>query len=356
MDFETSDDRRMLADTLARFLAEACPPETRATLAYTEPFHDSEAWAGLAELGVLMAFVPEDKGGLGGGGFDVMTVFEQIGRALSPEPVLPALMAARLLLAAGMDVEGLMSGEVRYAAATGEPDAPWDVTDIAARAERNADRWTLTGRKSVVYGGNDADRLLIAARTSEGLSLFEVSPENAEVIGYGMIDGGGAAEVILDATPATLLIEGAEDALNDALDHGRLALCAEAVGAMDHVQALTLDYLKTRQQFGRPIGKNQALQHRMVDLMTEIEQARSITILAASRMAKADRARTVAMAKHLVGRIATLVAEEAIQMHGGIAMTWEYPVSHYAKRLVMIDHQLGDTDFHLSRLMDDLRA
>ena len=356
MDFETSDDRRMLADTLARFLAEACPPEKRATLTYAEPFHDPEAWSGLAELGVLMAFIPEAEGGLGGGGFDVMTVFEQIGRALSPEPVLPALMAARLLLAARGDVEGLMSGAVRHAVAIGEPDAPWVLSDISTRAERHDDRWTLTGRKSVVYGGNDADRLLVAARTGEGLSLFDVSPENAGVIGYGMIDGGGAAEVILDATPATLLIENAEDALNDALDHGRLALCAEALGAMDHVQALTLDYLKTRQQFGRPIGKNQALQHRMVDLMTEIEQARSITILAASRMAEGDRARSVAMAKHLVGRVATLVAEEAIQMHGGIAMTWEHPVSHYAKRLVMIDHQLGDTDFHLSRLMDDLRA
>ena len=356
MDFEISDDRQMLADTLARFLAEACPHEKRATLAYAEPFHDERAWTGLAELGVPMAFVPEDRGGLGGTGFDVTTIFEQLGRALSPEPLLPTLMAARLLLAAGADMEPLMSGNVRYAVATGEPDAPWDPAGIATRAERKGEGWYLTGRKSVVYGGNDADSLLVAARVGEVLSVFEVAAGDAEVIGYGMIDGGGAAEVILDATPATVLIENAEEALSDALDHGRLALCAEAVGAMDHVQAVTLDYLKTRQQFGRPIGKNQALQHRMVDLMTEIEQSRSITILAASRMGEDDRARTVAMAKHLVGRVATLVAEEAIQMHGGIAMTWEYPVSHYAKRLVMIDHQLGDSDFHLSRLMDDLRA
>jgi len=355
MDFTISDDRRMLADTVQRFLSEQYPIEHRNAVAYAAPWHDPDKWDGLVELGVLFAMVPEDAGGMGGSGFDTAVVFEELGRALCPEPALPALMAASLLQAAGSDLDPLLGGQ-RYAVALGELDAPYDLTAITTQGVQDGPAWRLTGRKSVVYGAPSADRLLVAAVAGGTLGLFEVAADDAEVTGYGMIDGGPASEVFLEGTPATCLIADAQKAIGDALDHGALALSAEALGAMQTANAMLVDYLKTRQQFGKPIGAFQALQHRAVDLAIEIEQARSAVILAASAIGTADQSRRVSQCKHLVGRIARQVAEEVIQMHGGIAMTWEYPASHYAKRLVMIDHQLGDTDWHLERLMEMLQA
>jgi alkylation response protein AidB-like acyl-CoA dehydrogenase len=270
--------------------------------------------------------------------------------------VLPALLAARLLMAAGEPLDDLLSGAVHHAVGLGEPEAPYALDEIAAEAREEHGGWRVSGRKSVVYGGQVAARVLVAARAGGRLALLAVEAGDAEVRGYGLIDGGGAAELILDGAPARMLLPDAEAALEDALDWGRLALCAEGVGLMDAVAEATLDYLRTRKQFGRAIGTFQALQHRMVDLRIEIEQARSITILAADAMPGPERARKVAMAKSLVGRTARLCAEEAIQLHGGIAMTWEFPVSHQAKRLVMLDAQLGDSDFHLGRLMGGLAA
>ena len=351
MNFEQTDDRRMLSDSLSRLLADACDPKTRNAVAYTAPYHSQALWTKLVELGALYALAGPAQGGFGGGGFDIATVFEALGTALCPEPVLPALMAARLLTHAGADLEPLLSGAVTYAVAIGELDS-WDLAEI----ETTARNGTLTGRKSVVYGGQVAAAILVVARDGDRLSLYEVAATEAQIITFAMIDGGGAAEVILDAAPARLLIADAAAAVQDALDAGALALSAEALGAMDATLAMLVDYLKQRRQFGRPIGSNQALQHRTVELVTEIAQARSIVILAASRMGTDHQSRTVSMCKHLCGRVAQRVAEEAIQMHGGIAMTWEAPVSHYAKRLVMIDAQLGDTDHHLKRVMADLQA
>jgi alkylation response protein AidB-like acyl-CoA dehydrogenase len=361
MDFRQSDDRRMLMDSLGRWMADGYGWEHRARVAYDPPFHDPAKWAELCELGALLALAPEEAGGFGGAGFDVAALFEALGRGACPEPVLPALLAARLLMAADAPLDSLLSGEAHHAAATGEPEAPYALNEIAAEARGGPDGWRVSGRKSVVYGGQVAARFLVAARTpapeggapGEGrLALLSVEAADARVEGYGLIDGGGAAELLLEDAPARMLLEDAGAALEEALDWGRLALCAEAVGLMDATFEATLDYMRTRKQFGRPIGAFQALQHRMVDLRVEIEQARSITVLAASAMeaGAAERGRRAAMAKSLVGRTARLVAEEAIQLHGGIAMTWEFPVSHFAKRLVMLDAQLGDSDFHLARL------
>ncbi|QBX99352.1 acyl-CoA dehydrogenase [Rhodophyticola sp. CCM32] len=356
MDFEISEGRRMLADSLGRFLSDQYGITHRNKMAYEAPFHDPSKWNDLAELGVLYALAPEDRGGFGGTGFDVVTVFEQLGRALCPEPILPQLLAARLLLAAQADLEPLLSGGTRYGVAMGEVDAPYALDGITTEAVKSGASWQITGRKSVVYGAQAANTLLVAARHAGGLGVFRVASDDARITPYGMIDGGGAGEVFLDHSPATLTLDTADTALQDALDWGALALSAEAVGAMDTANALLIDYLKTRKQFGRPIGTFQALQHRAVDLAIEIEQARSITILAASRMGTGLQSRTVSMAKNLIGRTAKLVAEDSIQMQGGIAMTWEYPASHYAKRLIMIDHQLGDTDTHLERVMAGLQS
>jgi len=355
MDFKTSEDRRMLADTVRRYLTEQYPIEHRNAVAYAAPWHDAAKWDGLAELGVFYALAPEAAGGMGGSGFDIAVLFEELGRALCPEPILPAAMAAHLLHAAGADLAPLLSG-ARYAVAIGELDAPYDLSSIATTAATDGDLIRLTGRKSVVYGAPSAQILLVAARNQTGIGLYQLAADAANITGYGMIDGGPAGELFLDQTEAICLLEDAEAALHAALDLGALAVSAEALGAMQTANDMLVDYLKTRQQFGKPIGAFQALQHRAVDLAIEIEQARSAVILAADALGGPDQARRVSQCKHLVGRIARQVAEEVIQMHGGIAMTWEYPASHYAKRLVMIDHQLGDTDWHLERLMGLLQA
>ncbi|MCR8724089.1 acyl-CoA dehydrogenase family protein [Frigidibacter sp. ROC022] len=356
MDFDLTDDRQMLSETLRRYLAESYPVPHRNAVAYEAPFHDPAQWQALADLGVIGALVPEAAGGFGGAGFDISVVFEELGRGLCPEPFLGALLAARLMLAAGEDVSELMAGTTHYALASAEIDAPYAADLIATEARAEGGGWRLTGRKSAVYGGQVAARFLVTAKAEGRLALFEVPAAAATVAGYGMIDGGGATELVLDRTPGRLMLEDASEALAAAEQAGIVALCAEAVGLMDVSHAMLLDYLRTRTQFGRPIGQFQALQHRAVDMLTEIEQARSITIAAAAALDGPDAGRMAAMAKSLIGRVARQVAEETVQMHGGIAMTWEAPVSHYAKRLVMLDAQLGDTDLHLARVMTGYAA
>lgn len=356
MDFNLTEDRQMLADTLNRFLADQYPVEHRNKVAYDAPYHDPKLWDALVELGTLYALAPEEAGGMGGTGFDISVVFEALGRQITPEPILGALMASRLLTAAGADQDALLSGASKYAVAFTELDAAYDLDQIATAATAKGDAYTLSGRKSTVYGGQVADIFLVAAKLNGKLALFQVAAADANVTGYALMDGAGAAELLLDDTPATLLLADATAAMQDAIDAGIVALCAEAVGAMDVTHAITVDYLKQRKQFGIAIGKFQVLQHRAVDMLTEIEQSRSIVIKAAAELGGDDASRYASMAKNLIGRSARLIAEEAIQMHGGIAMTWEYPVSHYAKRLVMLDAQLGDTDYHLARVMDGYKA
>lgn len=356
MNFDLTEDRQMVADTLKRYLAEQYNVETRNKLAYDAPYHDPTKWDEMAELGFAGVLVPEQAGGFGGTGFDITVVFEALGRELCPEPFLGLLMASSLLSSAGAEQDELLDGSVRYAVGISEINAPYNVEFTETTATASGDAYVLNGRKSTVYGGQVANKILIEAKLDGKSGVFMVSAADADVTGYGMIDGAGAAEVILENTPATLVQLDAKDAIDAAINAGRLALCAEAVGVMDAVYEILLDYLRTRKQFGVAIGKFQVLQHRTVDLLTEIEQARSITISASASLAESDAGHKCAMAKNLIGRAARLVAEEAIQMHGGIAMTWEYSVSHYAKRLIMIDHQLGDTDHCLTQMMQGYAA
>jgi alkylation response protein AidB-like acyl-CoA dehydrogenase len=350
MNFDLTEDRQMLSDTLRRYLSEQYNIAARNKAAYDAPYHAPDKWSEMAELGIAGALVPEAAGGYGGTGFDISVVFEELGRSLCPEPFLGTVMASRLLTAAGSDQEKLIDGSLRFAVAIGEIDAPYDFVYTETSASAANGGHVLNGRKSAVYGGQDADIFLVAAKLNGKAAIFSVAATDASVTGYGMIDGAGAAELLLDNTPATLVMEQAQAAIEDCMNAGRLALCAEAVGAMDTVYAMLLDYLKTRKQFGIIIGRFQALQHRTVDLLTEIEQARSITISAASSLGESDATLRCAMAKSLIGRAARQVAEEAVQMHGGIGMTWEHALSHYAKRLIMLDHQLGDTDHCLSQI------
>jgi alkylation response protein AidB-like acyl-CoA dehydrogenase len=327
-------------------------------------------WQQFAELGVIGALFREEDGGFGGSGFDIAVVFEALGRGLVLEPFLgSAILAGEAIAAAGnasqkVLLEGIADGSTIASFAHDEPDTHYELTRVQARAERSGDGWVLNGAKSVVLQGEAADLFVVSARTSgdidsqAGISLFLVPMESAglDVLGTPTIDGGRVAEltlrdVRLDAG-ALLGEEGQGYAvLERAIGRGVLALCAESLGAMEAAKAATLDYLRTRKQFGAPIGRFQALQHRMADLLLEIEQARSAVINAAAALDadRITRERALSAAKASIGRIGTLVAEECIQMHGGIGMTWELPLAHYAKRLVMIDHQLGDEDHHLER-------
>ena len=366
MDFTHTEDRRMLADTLNRFVAGTAAPMHRAEASKTAPGYDPERWDRFAELGAIGALFTPEQGGFGGAGFDIMVVFDSIGRGLVAEPFLSALMAGRALAAAGRtaEVEAIASGTQIVAFAHQEADAGFDLPHVAATAERSGDAWIVSGAKTVIHDAEGASALLVSARIAgaiddvDGVSLFLVPADAAglTITGYPCVDGGRAAEVRLDRVtlPAAALIgaEGAGGAVvADAVAAGIVALCAEALGAMEVVRDATLDYLRTRVQFGEPIGRNQALQHRMASVLIEIEQARSAVINAAAALdgPPADRDRALSAAKYTIGKTGMFVAEEAIQLHGGIGMTWELAMTHFAKRLMMIDHQLGDEDHHLAR-------
>lgn len=372
MNFQHTEDRRMLADSLNRYLSENNSIERRHQRAEGTFGYSTSLYAGLAELGAIGALFPEEAGGFGGSGFDVSLVFECLGRNLAVEPMLGALVVGQALIAAGTDaqraqLEGIVSGGTVAALAHDEPGSHYELSHVAMTAARTATGWVLNGTKAVVPLGDSADLLLVSARTSgaapdaDGISLFLVPGTAAGLSkrGNGRIDGGRTAELTLASVAvgvdALLGTEGQGLAVLERISgYALLALASESLGAMDVAKDQTLEYLRTRKQFGVPIGSFQALQHRMADLLLEVEQARSAVINAAAAVDDTDRLareKALSAAKYSVGRIGTLVAEESIQMHGGIGMTWELPLSHYAKRLVMIDHQFGDEDHHLARFI-----
>jgi alkylation response protein AidB-like acyl-CoA dehydrogenase len=370
MNFEHTEERRMLADSLNRFIAEQYTFETRDRIAATPEGMSAAFWQQFAELGVLGALVREEDGGFGGAGFDIAVVFEALGRGLVIEPILgSAVLAAQAIAHAGNAAQrahlaGIVDGSVIAAFAHDEPGSHYEMTRVTTTAARSGDGWIVNGAKSVVAQGEAADVFVISARThgavdeEAGISLFLVARGAAglTVTGSPSIDGGRVAELAFDGLTLgadALLGEAGQGyaTLERAFGCGVLALCAESLGAMEAAKAATLDYLRTRKQFGMVIGSFQALQHRMADLLLEVEQARSAVINAAAALDgdRLTREKALSAAKMSIGRIGTLVAEECIQLHGGIGMTWELPLAHYAKRLVMIDHQLGDEDHHLQR-------
>ncbi|KAK43038.1 acyl-CoA dehydrogenase [Caballeronia jiangsuensis] len=376
MNFQHTEDRRMLADSLNRFIAEQYRFDARDRIARSEEGYSRDMWLRFCELGIIGAFFDEAAGGFGGDGFDVSVVFEALGRGLVVEPFLDALIVGRALAYAGNDMQRgivakMIEGATIAAFAHDEPGSHYERARVSTRATRLGDGWVLNGAKGVVQQGEHADVLLVSARTSggdhdeAGISLFVVPRDAAgvDVRGYRKIDGGRVAEVSFDnvrlEADALVGTEGDGYAvLTHALGYGLVALVSEAVGAMDVAKEHTLEYLRTRKQFGVPIGAFQALQHRMADVLLEIEQARSAAINAAAAVGESGiaRERALSAAKYSIGRIGARVAEESIQMHGGIGMTWELPLAHYAKRLVMIDHQLGDEDHHLARYIELGRA
>ncbi len=372
MNFEHTEDRRMLADTLNRFVSEQYGIEHRNQLAYGQEGHSPALYAQFAELGTIGALFPEDAGGFGGAGFDISVVFETLGRGLVAEPLLDALVVGQALIAAGSEsqkakLQDIIVGDLICALAHDEPGSHYELHNVSTTATQTASGWVLNGAKGVVALGEKADLLLVSARTggaqldASGISLFLVDGSAAGLSkrGYQRFEGGRAADITLNNVQVSAdALVGAEGKGYAVLEHisgyALLALASESLGAMDVAKQHTLEYLQTRKQFGVAIGTFQALQHRMADVLLEIEQARSAVINAASAVDTAEgvaKEKALSAAKYTVGYVGTKVAQESIQLHGGIGMTWELPLAHYAKRLVMIDHQFGDEDHHLARFI-----
>jgi len=366
MDFKLTSEQQLLRDGLAKFLATRYDLDKSRKAAKTGPGWQPEIWRAFAEdLGILGATLPEAAGGLGGGPVEVMVIAEALGYALVVEPYIDTVVVAGgLLQRAANDradavLEQIAQGTAVVALAVAEPDAGDNLAATATSAELDGDEWVLSGTKIVVLNAPLATHLLIAARTSDGLSLllteFDAAspPAGVEVHAYRTIDDRRAADLIFDGLrlPAQALLGEAEASLLRARDEGAAAVVSEAVGGMRKVLADTVEYSKQRQQFGQPIGSFQALQHRMVDMYMELEQAVAAAYLAVLNLdaEPAIRARAVSAAKATAGRAARFIGQNAVQLHGGMGMTEELAIGHYFKRLTAIQYEFGSTAAHLSR-------
>ena len=371
MDFNFTEEQTMIRDSLSRLIREQYDFDTRRKVVESEAGWRPEMWAQFAELGLLMAPFSEEDGGLGGGPIDAMVVMEEFGKGLVVEPYVPSVVCGGGFLKRGSDAQkeeylsGIMSGEAIFAFAYAEPRGRYNLADLETTAKRDGAGFVLNGHKAVVIGAPWATHFIVTARTSgdrrdrNGVTVFVVAKDAQGVStrDYPTVDGRRASEVYFENVAV-----GAESVIGDVdnglplvelvSDEAIAALCAEACGAMKVAHDMTVEYSRQRKQFGVAIGKFQVLQHRMVDMMSELEQARSMAILAASvadEPQSDERRRILAAAKNVIGRSGQFISEQGIQSHGGIGMTWEYNFAHYAKRLVMINHQLGDDDFHLER-------
>ena len=392
MDFNFKEEQLQLADALRRWIARDYTFEARRAIVASPAGVSDAAWATLAELGLTALPLPASHGGFDGDAVDMFVVMQELGRGLVVEPYFATMLGAEFLrygTAHGALLDRVASGDLKLACALGERQSRHDLRDIATRATRatgaGQDGWLLHGEKKVVLHGAQAGVLIVSARTGgaqrdeDGITLFAVPVDAPGVATPGvgtpgvairdvrMLDGQRAADVLLrdvrvddDAVIGT--VGSGWRVLEAVADHGAGLLCAEALGAMDALFGATLEYLKTRQQFGVAIGKFQALQHRMADMYVHLEQARSMALLAAVRLAgaardpadggaAAERRRAVAAAKYRVGQAARFVGQQAIQLHGGMGVTDELPASHYFRRLSTIELTLGDADHHLARFI-----
>jgi len=367
MDFELSEEQRQLKETLAGFLAREFPFERLKALKRSGEARDEKLWRGLVELGVPALLVPGEAGGLGFGPVETLALMEACGPSLLLEPVFAsAVLATALLseLAGEPSVDRLLaelaSGARIATLAHFEPESRFELEAVQARAHEDAGGWRIEGRKSFVLQAGMADVLIVSARLADetlGLFLVPRSAAGVKLIEYRLVDGQSAADVVLSGVqvPAAARVgahEHASRALEAAISQALAALGAEAVAIMQSLIDATIAYLQTRQQFGQPIGRFQALQHRVADMLIQLEQARSMSVLATMSCRSPDhkeRARALAGAKALIGEASRFVGQQAVQLHGGMGMTDELEVSHWFKRLTAIDLWLGDSDTHLKR-------
>jgi alkylation response protein AidB-like acyl-CoA dehydrogenase len=365
MKFDYNEEQRLLAESVRRFVAQDYNFERRREIVDSAQGYSDEVWSTLAQLGLLgIPFAAED-GGFGGGAVDLMPVMEAFGEALVVEPFLPTLMAARLIALAGTGEQRerilprVIEGAARLAFAHMEPDARDDVDHVTLQAHHEGGTWRLDGRKVAVAHGAAADHLVVSARVPEGIALFVVDGgasglriESRRAFDETRVADIDFADVRVDSA-ARLGTQDALPLIEAVVDFATALVCAEAVGALKSANDTTLEYLKTRKQFGVPIGAFQALQHRMVDMVVECEQARSMASLACAKVDSEtdarERSRVVSAAKIRVNDACRHVSQEAVQLHGGMGMTDELKVSHTFRRLTVIGQQFGDVNYHLER-------
>ncbi|HEY2464849.1 MAG TPA: acyl-CoA dehydrogenase family protein [Steroidobacteraceae bacterium] len=378
MEFNYSEEQLALQDTLQRFISRDYDFDKRRAFSASALGYSAQAWSQYAELGLLALPFPEDLGGLGGNGVDIMVVMEQFGQGLLLEPYLSTVVICGSLLCDAASgalkqklVPQIAAGKLQLSLAAYEAAGRYDLSYVATTAQPGGGNWRLSGRKTVVLDGASADYFLVSARSGgksgdrDGISLFLV-PRDAKgltIAPYPTQSGARAADLLLDnvAVGGEALIGEPGRALpliERAVDRAVSALCAEAVGIINALNQATLNYLKTRKQFGVAIGTFQALKHKMADMLIAAEQARSMAIIAAVHADSDDAAarhRAVSAAKAYIGQAGRLVGQHAVQMHGGMGVVDELIVSHYFKRLTMIDLSLGDADYHLASFSETLR-
>ncbi len=372
MDFELSEDQRLLKDSISRLLSDNYGFAARRGYMAEPQGWSAKLWEQYAELGLLGLPIDERYGGFGGGPEDVMLVMEELGRVLALEPFLASIvLGATAIKLGGSEAQksailpAVAAGQTKLAFAHGEQQSRHDMSDVLTTAKKEGAGWVLNGGKSLVLHGDCADKLIVSARTSggrhdtAGLTLFIVDGNAAGLArrGYAMRDGTRAAEISLTNVKGELLgaVDGGFAVIERVIQAGIAAMAAEALGCMEAMHAMTLDYLKTRKQFGRSIGENQVMQHKSADMLIAMEQGRSMTMLAAMMVDEEDaeeRAHNISMAKVGVGQAGRHVSQSAVQMHGGIGMTEEYAVGHYFRRVMTFEHLWGDTSWHLTALAD----
>lgn len=371
MDFSLSEEQGMLQDSVARFVAQDYSFDRRERIIDSDAGFSAEYWQRFADLGWLMIPFSEADGGLGGSAVDLMVIMQEFGKGIVVEPFLAtAVLGGGLIAEAGNDEQkqtllpALMAGELQLACAFTEPQSRYNLNDVACRAERDGEDYVVNGHKAVVLNAPIADELIVVVRSSgaqrdkDGISLLRIKRDSPGVRlqSYATVDGQRAADVYFENVrvpeSSRLGSEGeALAAIEKVIDQATLAICAEALGAMEAAFWKTVDYTKTRKQFGVPISSFQALQHRMADMFIELEQARSTVQMAVMQIdANGGSApKAVSAAKSRVGKAARLVGQEAVQLHGGIGVMEELDLGHFFKRLTTIQFLFGSTDFHTRR-------
>jgi pimeloyl-CoA dehydrogenase small subunit len=375
MDFDLSEEQRLLKESVDGLLGDSYDFEQRKKYMAEKGGWSKSIWSKLAEQGLLGLPFPEDDGGFGAGAVETMIVMEALGKALVLEPYLATVVLAGGFLRRGGSAEqkaahipGIIDGSKTFAFAQLEKNSRYDLSDVSTSAKKKGAGWVIDGEKFVVLNGETADMLVVTARTkggqrdNSGIGVFLVPGDAKGVVrkGYPTQDGLHAADITFTGVEvgADAVIGDPENALpliERVVDDARIALCAEAVGLMDESLKTTVEYLKTRTQFGVPIGSFQTLQHRAADMFVAVEQARSMSMfatMAADLDDASERAAAVAAAKVQIGKSAKFVGQQSIQLHGGIGMTMEARIGHYFKRLTMIENTFGDTDYHLRRVTE----
>ncbi len=364
MDFDFSDDQEHLREAVRKWVDKGYTFERRRSIVKAGGF-SRDAYGELAELGLCGLYIPEADGGLGMGPIEGMVAMEELGRGIVLEPLVHSLMAGAILAGyaprtlAGEWLPGIANGASIVVLAYQERSARYRLDVCAAKASLSGPAWAVSGAKSLVCIGDQADAFLVPATIDGQIALFLVKRRMASVStrGYGTLDGGRAAEMVFDNAAADLVATDGKTALEHAIDVGIAATCAEAVGVMDKTLTITAEYMNTRKQFGVAISSFQALRHRLADMKMQLELARSMSYYASLKlnMPAPERRAAMARAKFQLGNSMRFIGQQAVQLHGGIGVTDEYVVGHYFKRLTQMEMTFGDTLHHLGEVADRMQ-